>query len=112
MSFLVASQEPNPTFENMKTYYIYFITNKRNGTLYIGVSSDIKRRIYQHKNKLIDGFSKEHNLNKLVYYENINDINSAISREKQLKKWKRQWKINAIDKFNPEWRDLYDELAE
>lgn len=94
----------------MKTYYIYIITNKKNGTLYIGVTSDIKKRIFQHKEKLVEGFSKEHSLDKLVYYEISNDINSAIQREKQLKKWKRQWKINAIEKKNYNWDDLYGNL--
>ena len=93
-----------------KTYSVYIITNKKYGTLYIGFSSGLKKRIYQHKNKLVDGFSKEHSLDKLVYYESTEDVNAAITREKQLKKWKRQWKINAIEKLNPDWKDLYDEL--
>ena len=96
----------------MNTYYVYIITNKRKGTLYIGFSSGLKKRIWQHKQKQVEGFSKEHNLDKLVYYESTNDVNSAIAREKQLKKWKRQWKINAIEKSNPEWRDLYEDLVE
>ena len=95
-----------------KTYFVYIITNKRNGTLYIGFSSGLRGRIYQHKNKMVDGFSKEHGLDRLVYYESTEDVNAAIAREKQLKKWKRQWKINAIEKFNPEWRDLYDDLED
>jgi putative endonuclease len=94
----------------MKTYSVYILTNKRNGTLYTGFSSALKQRIYQHKNKMVDGFSKEHGLDKLVYYETTNDVNVAIAREKQIKKWKRQWKINSIENFNPEWRDSYDDL--
>lgn len=94
------------------TYSVYIITNRKNGTLYIGFTSTLKKRIYEHKNKLVEGFSKEHSLDKLVYYENTEDVNAAISREKQLKKWKRQWKINAIEKFNPEWKDLYDDLED
>jgi len=92
------------------TYSVYIITNRKNGTLYIGFTAGLKMRVYQHKNKLIDGFSKEHSLDKLVYYESTENVNAAIAREKQLKKWKRQWKINAIEKFNPNWKDLYEYL--
>jgi putative endonuclease len=95
-----------------KTYSIYIITNNKNGTLYTGFSSGLKKRVYAHKHKLIDGFSKEHNLSKLVYYESTEDVKAAIAREKQIKKWKRQWKINAIEKDNPDWDDLYDDLVE
>ncbi len=86
------------------------MTNKPNGTLYIGITSDIVKRIYEHKNKLIDGFTKKYNLNKLVYYEVYDEINEAIKREKQLKSWKRDWKIELIEKMNNDWNDLYDEI--
>lgn len=79
-------------------------------TLYIGVTSDLKRRIYEHKNKLIDGFTKKYNLTKLVYFETFNSIEDAIHREKQLKNWHRQWKINLIESMNKEWKDLYLEF--
>ncbi|GHT49455.1 nuclease [Endomicrobiia bacterium] len=90
-----------------KQYYVYVITNKPRGTLYIGVTSNIARRIYEHKNKMIDGFSKKYSLYKLVYCESCNDVNAAIKREKMLKKWNRIWKIELIEKINPNWNDLY-----
>ncbi|OGH97566.1 MAG: excinuclease ABC subunit C [Candidatus Melainabacteria bacterium GWF2_32_7] len=93
-----------------KQYYVYIITNFNKTVLYTGVTNDLKRRIYEHKNKLIDGFSKKYNLNKLVYYEIFEDIEPALHREKQLKKWQRQWKINIINDFNPEWADLYTKI--
>ena len=88
-------------------YYIYILANKRNGTLYIGVTSNLVKRVYEHKNNIIEGFTKKYNIQKLVYYEITDDIESAIRREKQLKKWNRKWKINLIENSNPEWRDLY-----
>ncbi|MEN8194110.1 MAG: GIY-YIG nuclease family protein [Bacteroidota bacterium] len=89
----------------MRNYFIYILSNNSK-TLYIGVTNNLERRVYQHKNKLIDGFTKKYNLTKLVYYEICNDIKSAIAREKQLKNWHRQWKINLIEKNNPTWKDL------
>ncbi len=91
-------------------YYVYILASKRNGTLYIGVTSDLVKRVYEHKNNLVDGFTKKYHVHKLVYYELTDDINSAITREKQVKKWKRAWKIELIEKSNPEWKDLYFEL--
>ncbi|MBU1203219.1 GIY-YIG nuclease family protein [Patescibacteria group bacterium] len=90
-----------------KEYYIYILANKRNGTLYIGVTNDIVRRVFEHKNKLHDGFTKRYGIHKLVYYEIIYDITLAIMREKQLKKWNRKWKLELIEKENPYWDDLY-----
>ena len=90
--------------------YIYIITNKQNGTLYIGVTSDLIRRVYEHKNGVFDGFSKKYNIKNLVYYEVYEDIDEAIKREKQLKKWNRAWKIELIEEFNKSWKDLYDEI--
>ena len=96
------------TLYNIKNqYYIYILANKRNGTLYIGVTSNLIKRVYEHKKNLADGFTKKYNIHKLAYYEITNDIESAIRREKQLKKWNRKWKINLIEKNNPEWIDLY-----
>ena len=86
------------------------LTNKPNGTLYIGVTSDLPKRIWQHKNKVVKGFTKKYGLDKLVWYEIHEEMLPAIQREKALKAWKRQWKINAIEKMNPGWRDLYEEL--
>ncbi|MFA6990033.1 MAG: GIY-YIG nuclease family protein [Candidatus Gastranaerophilaceae bacterium] len=92
----------------MKEYYVYIITNYEQTTLYIGITSNLIKRIYEHKNKLTDGFSKKYNLQYLVYYEIHNDVNIAISREKLIKKWKRQWKIDLIKKINPQFIDLYN----
>ena len=89
-----------------KQYYVYMLTNKANKVLYIGVTNDLERRMFEHKNKLVDGFTKKYNLDKLIYYEVTGDVLSALEREKQLKNWHRDWKINLINKFNPEWRDL------
>lgn len=93
-----------------KNYFVYILTNKKNGTLYIGVTNDLKKRIYQHKRELVDGFTKKYGLKILVYYELFQDIESAIIREKRLKKWKRLWKLRIINEKNPQWKDLYEEL--
>jgi putative endonuclease len=89
-----------------KTYYIYIVASKRNGSIYTGVTSDITRRIYEHKNKLIEGFTKDNNITMLVYLEETGDIVSAIAREKEIKHWKRAWRIALIEKDNPQWKDL------
>ena len=94
----------------MKKPAIYIITNKPNGTLYIGVTSNLVKRIYEHKNKFVDGFSRKYNLDKLVFYEVIDEMEVAIKREKQLKNWHREWKIELIQKMNPEWNDLYESI--
>jgi len=93
-------------FKTIHQYYLYIITNKTYGTLYIGVTNDLERRMFEHKNKLVDGFSKKYGLNKLVYFESFQYINDAITREKNMKKWKRQWKIDLIEKDNFNWIDL------
>ncbi|OPX25146.1 MAG: excinuclease ABC subunit C [Candidatus Cloacimonas sp. 4484_140] len=95
-----------------KNYYVYILASKRNGTLYIGVTNDLENRMFQHKNKLIDGFTKKYSVDKLVHFEMTNDIISAIQREKQLKKWNRRWKLALIEKENPEWKDLSKEWFE
>lgn len=89
-----------------KDSYVYIITNYEETTFYIGVTSNLEKRIYEHKNKLVEGFSSKYNLNKLVYFEQSSSIVSAIAREKQLKNWHRQWKINLIKEFNPNFEDL------
>jgi putative endonuclease len=88
--------------------YTYILSNKKQGTLYIGVTSDLIKRIYEHKQKAVKGFSNTYNLDKLVYYEVHDTIELAIAREKQLKNWHRQWKINLIEENNPDWNDLYE----
>ena len=90
----------------MKTYYVYIITNKYNKVFYIGVTDNLIRRIFEHKNKLVEGFSQKYNLNKLIFYEETNDINEALKREKQLKNWHRAWKINLIREKNPDFKEL------
>lgn len=97
---------------NDRRYYVYILANKPYGTLYVGVTNDLVRRIYEHKNNLIDGFSKEHRTHLLVYYVASENPESAIAREKQIKAWKRHWKLRLINEFNPQWRDLYYDLVD
>jgi len=94
----------------MKEYYTYILANKKNGTLYVGVTNDLVNRIYEHKQNFIEGFTKKYNVHVLVYYEVHKDIQEAITREKQIKKWNRSWKISLIEEMNSEWRDLYFEI--
>jgi len=94
----------------MKSCYVYILASKRNGTLYIGVTSDLMKRVYEHKNNLINGFTKKFDVHSLVYYEQYDGIESAIVREKRLKKWNRKWKLELIERENPQWRDLYGDL--
>ncbi|MDO8483257.1 MAG: GIY-YIG nuclease family protein [bacterium] len=89
---------------------VYILASRRNGTLYVGVTSDLKGRVYQHKSGVIDGFTKKYKVHQLVWYDHTENIESAIHREKQIKKWKREWKLNLIEKENPEWKDLSGEL--
>ena len=96
--------------QGTKDYYVYILTNVRNSVFYIGVTNNLKSRVYEHKQKLVDGFTKRYNLIKLVYYEQTTDINSALEREKQLKRWHRLWKLDLITKDNPSFKDLYQEL--
>ena len=94
----------------MNRYYVYLLARKRNGALYIGVTNDLIGRVSEHKNNSIAGFTKSRGIHILVYYEEFDDIRKAIAREKQLKKWRRQWKIKLIEKSNPKWKDLYPDL--
>jgi len=89
-----------------KCYYVYLLTNWNNKVMYIGVTNNLERRIYEHKNKLIKGFTEKYNLNKLVYFEETQDIHSAISREKEIKKWRREKKDQLVNQDNPAWQDL------
>ena len=91
----------------MKYYFVYIVTNKVRGTLYVGVTSDLARRVAQHKSKTFRGFTATYGLNKLVYFEMFGDVREAIRREKRLKRWNREWKIEAIEASNPYWRDLF-----
>lgn len=93
----------------MKNCYVYILSN-RSKTLYIGVTGDLQRRMYEHRHKLINGFTKKYNLTSLVYFETFNNMQSAIQREKQLKNWHREWKINLIESTNPGWKDLSEDF--
>lgn len=92
-----------------KVYFVYILASGRNGTLYIGVTSNLEKRIYEHRHNLIKGFTSKYAVHCLVYYEQTGDIFSAIKREKQLKKWNRKWKLSLIEKTNPDWKDLSDD---
>ena len=96
-------------FINMVSF-VYILASKKNGTIYVGSTSDLVKRVYEHKNKLVDGFTKKYSVDKLVYYEIFDSISDASYRELCLKKWKRQWKLKLIEKDNVEWKDLYDEI--
>lgn len=91
-------------------YYVYILASKKNGTLYIGVTSDLIKRIYEHKNDLVEGFTKKYSVHYLVHFEVTESIENAILREKQLKKWNRSWKVSLIERNNPVWKDLYPDL--
>jgi putative endonuclease len=95
----------------MKEYYVYIMTSKRNGTLYTGVTSDLAQRVWQHKSAETKGFTSKYKVNQLVYYEIHEDIFEAIKREKNIQAWKRDWKLQLIEKNNPTWSDLYDFIA-
>ena len=93
-----------------RAYYVYILATKRGGTFYIGVTNNLKRRIMEHKNNLVPGFTSKYEVHRLVWFEMTSDIASAITKEKQLKKWNRVWKIRLIEERNPHWKDLYEEL--
>jgi putative endonuclease len=92
-------------------YFVYILASRRNGTLYVGVTNDLVRRVYEHKNDFVDGFTKRYSVHLLVYYESTSEVASAIQREKQIKKWNRAWKIELIERVNQDWKDLYNELV-
>lgn len=91
-------------------YYVYILSSQRNGTLYIGVTNNLVKRVWEHKNRKVDGFTKKYEVHHLVYYEIHESPESAITREKQLKKWNRLWKLRIIEEKNPEWKDLYQDI--
>ena len=94
----------------MVRYFVYIMASKRNGTLYVGVTNNLVRRAYEHREGMIEGFTKKYNVKSLVYYEIHQEINEAILREKRVKKWIREWKIKLIEEMNPDWRDLFDDI--
>ena len=93
-----------------KLYYVYMLASGRNGTLYVGVTNDLARRVWEHKTDLVEGFTKKHGVHLLVWYEAHNDINGAIAREKQIKGWNRAWKIRLIEEHNSGWNDLFESV--
>jgi putative endonuclease len=93
-----------------KQYYVYILARERNSTFYVGITSDLKKRVWEHKNEITGGFTKKYDVKKLVYFETYQDPENAIKREKRLKRWNREWKMNVIEKQNPDWVDLYDTL--
>ena len=94
-----------------KTYCVYILSSQKNGTLYVGVTNNLIKRIWEHKNKKVKGFTEKYGVDRLVYYEQTNDVRIALQREKTLKRWKRDWKLELIEKENPEWMDLYEKIT-
>ncbi len=96
---------------NYSTFYVYILASKKNGVIYTGITNNLLRRVYEHKHELNNGFTKSYHVKRLVYYEEYNYIDETISREKCIKRWKREWKDNLINGKNPEWKDLYFDLG-
>ena len=94
-----------------KLSYVYILASQRNGTLYVGITGNLQRRVWQHKNHQVAGFTNKYGVDQLVYYEIFEDIEFAIKREKQLKKWNRAWKLRLIEELNPDWRDMFEEIC-
>ena len=94
----------------MSSYYVYILASRRNGTLYVGVTSNLKQRVYAQRNDFVEGFTKKYGVNMLVYFEECDEREGALRREKQIKQSKRCWKLELIEKFNPEWQDLYEKI--
>ena len=93
-------------------YYVYLLASERNGTLYLGVTNDLVRRVYEHKNKVVRGFTQQYGVDRLVWFEIYDDPTNAIAREKVIKKWRRAWKLRLIEQSNPQWVDLYDQISQ
>jgi putative endonuclease len=95
----------------MRNYYVYMLANRKGGTLYIGVTADLIKRVHEHKTGAVEGFTKDYRVHDLVWFDTTSDVISAISREKQMKAWKRAWKVNLIEERNPDWKDLYETIT-
>ncbi|HEY2754952.1 MAG TPA: GIY-YIG nuclease family protein [Pseudolabrys sp.] len=93
-------------------YFVYLLASERNGTLYLGVTNDLVRRVYEHKNKIFRGFSQRYEVGRLVWFETYDDPVNAITREKDIKKWRRAWKLRLIEQSNPQWLDLYEQISQ
>ena len=111
-AFILVKAWKRPQGINMseKLPVVYILASKRNGTLYTGVTNNLPGRVWQHKNHVVEGFTKEYNVHQLVYFELHGDMEAALERENQIKKWKRKWKVELIQEKNPEWRDLYEDI--
>ena len=96
--------------ENLGVYFVYILASQKNGTLYVGVTNDLVRRVHEHKNDLVDGFSKRYGVHFLVWFESTESVEAAIEKEKQIKNWKREWKVSLIEKDNPGWSDLFESI--
>lgn len=94
-----------------KKFYVYILAKARNSTFYVGITSNLAKRVWEHKNEVADGFTKKHGIKNLVYYEVFDDPEQAIKREKRLKKWNRTWKMRVIEEMNPNWKDLYGKIC-
>jgi putative endonuclease len=94
----------------MQSYFVYILASKRNGTLYVGVTNNLARRVHEHRTEAADGFTRQYNIKRLVWYETHSDIEFAIAREKTIKRWPRRYKLNVIEEMNPDWDDLYEAL--
>jgi len=94
-----------------RSHFVYLLASRRRGTLYVGVTNDLLKRVWQHKQGLVEGFTKRYGIKTLVWYEQTDSIESAMTREKQIKKWNRDWKVELIEKNNPQWKDLYEDIA-
>lgn len=94
-----------------KNFYVYMMASKKNGTIYVGVTSDLKKRVWQHKNNVVEGFTEKYDVHNLVWYEHHENAESAITKEKRMKDWHREWKIKRIVEMNPNWKDLYDDIC-
>lgn len=95
----------------MRRFFVYILASRRDGTLYVGMTSDLVRRVWEHKTKPVPGFTERYGVSRLVYFECLDDAENAIRREKQVKKWRRAWKVELIERANPQWRDLYEDVA-
>jgi len=95
-----------------KLFCVYILASQRNGTLYVGVTSNLPKRVWEHREGFVEGFTKQYDVKRLVWYEVHGEAIAAITREKQIKKWNRQWKLNLIEKLNPEWRDLFEDICQ
>ncbi len=106
------SLDTNSLITMAQSYFVYILTNRKDGVLYIGITNDLVRRVFQHREGAIPGFTNKYNLKRLIYFEAFDDPENAIMREKRMKKWNREWKIELIENNNPEWRDLYPDILQ